>query len=330
MRVLRGLRRLVFVILGTAAAYVGLSAMWVDEHERLSPRDAAPATGRFVDVRGVPVYVQVSGPANGAPVLLVHGTGAWSGTWFSLIPSLTHAGYRVIAVDLPPFGYSSKAPGLDVSRPAQAARLLAVLDALHVDRARVVGHSFGGGPALELALQAPSRVERLVLVDAALALDAAPNDPSSTTCRALSHPGARYALLASTATNPLWARRLLRGFVARKDAVTDARLAAYRAPLEVQRATQALGAWGYAFACAPRTGLSVDTANVAKLAVPLHLVWGDADTITPIAQAERLKALVPGASLDVLHGVGHIPHIEDPASFEPTLLRELADERASR
>ncbi|WP_133501382.1 alpha/beta fold hydrolase [Cognatilysobacter terrigena] len=323
MSPLRIIRRMIFVALATAVLYICASVAWVESNERLSPRDAAPANGRFVDVDGVSVFVQVSGPATGEPVLLVHGTGAWSGTWFTLVPALTQAGYRVIAVDLPPFGYSSKSTRADYSRPAQALRLLRVLDALHVAKARVVGHSFGGGPALELALLAPERVERLVLVDAALALDAPQNDRDTLACRVLAHRG-REPLLASTATNPLWSRHLLESFVARKEAVTDARLAAYREPMQLRNATDALGAWAHAFACDPRSGRSTEPANVAKLAVPLTLIWGDADTVTPIAQAERLRALVPGTQLRVLHGVGHIPHLEDPTSFEPVLLQALA------
>ncbi|MGY4515257.1 alpha/beta fold hydrolase [Lysobacter sp. HA18] len=323
MKLLRVVRRTAFVVITTLVAYVLISVAWVGQHERGNARDTAPRGGQFVDAGGVRLFVQVSGPADRAPVMLVHGTGAWSGTWFSLVPALTKAGYRVIAVDLPPFGYSSRAIDTDFSRPAQASRLLAVLDALHVRKARVVGHSFGGGPALELALTAPQRVERLVLVDAALALDAAPNDPHTLACRLLAHRG-RVAVVASTATNPLWARTLLRSFVARKDAVTDARLAAYRAPLQLRGSTNALGVWAHDFACAPRTGVSTRPDDVARLAVPLHLIWGDADTITPLVQARRLDALVPGAQLDVLHGVGHIPHIEDPASFEPLLLQVLA------
>ncbi|AXK72644.1 alpha/beta fold hydrolase [Lysobacter sp. TY2-98] len=328
MPFLRLVRRVVFVVLATALLYICASVAWVEYHERVSPRTAAPAGGRFIDVDGVSVFVQVSGPASGAPVLLVHGTGAWSGTWFSLVPALTHGGYRVIAVDLPPFGYSSKSTRADYSRPAQAMRLQRVLDALRIPKARVVGHSFGGGPALELALTAPKRVERLVLVDAALALDAPPNDPDTVACRLLAH-GGRQALLASTATNPLWSRALLRSFVARKDAVTDARLAAYREPLQLRNTTDALGAWAHAFACDARTGLSTHADNIAGLTPPLTLIWGDADTITPIAQAEHLKTLVPGARLEVLHGVGHIPHLEDPASFEPALLRALAQAPAT-
>jgi pimeloyl-ACP methyl ester carboxylesterase len=229
----------------------------------------------------------------------------------------------VVALDLPPFGFSGKAIDADFSRPAQAGRIRAVLDAAGATRAVVVGHSFGGGPALEFALRHPERVERLVLVDAALGLQASAPDAGSPACRVLGTPLLRDPLIAASAGNPLWSRTLLRSFVARKDAVTDARLREYRRPARVEGASAALGAWAYHFACVAETGLSTDPARIPSLGVPLDLIWGADDTITPLAQAEHLRTLVPAARLRVLPGVGHIPHIEDAPAFERALLAAI-------
>lgn len=314
--------RLLGLCLLVLVVYVLASLAYGFVHERDALVASAPAGGTYTHVDGVMVHSQASGRADGTPLLLVHGTAAWSGTWFSLIPALNRAGYRVIAVDLPPFGYSDKAVQMDFSRAAQARRLLAVLNHHGVDRAVVVGHSFGGGPALELALSAPTRVSQLVLVDAALGLDSRPA-PASLSCRASSIAPLRHTVLAATATNPLWSRKLLASFVARKEAITPARLAQYRRPSSLEGATDALGAWAWHFACAREQGLSTDPAGISRLQAPLTLLWGAEDTVTPVSQAHRLQALVPQSQLRVIDKVGHIPHIEDPAAFESLLVREL-------
>jgi pimeloyl-ACP methyl ester carboxylesterase len=321
-------RRLAWLLsfaLALAAAYVAGSVLYVYLHERASPQSAAPASGQFFDIEGTRVFARDFGPAAGRPLLLVHGTAAWSGTWFSLVPALRSAGWRVVAVDLPPFGYSDKRIDRDYSRIAQATRLRGVLDGYGVAHAVVLGHSFGGGPALEFALRDPDRVERLVLVDAALGLQAPPPDPSSPACRALAHPWLRETLFAASANNPLWSRKLLQGFVARKDAVTPERLAQYRRPSSLHGANAALAAWGNHFACVAETGMSTNEDAIRGLRAPLALLWGAGDTITPPDQARHLQSLLPASGLQVIPGVGHIPHIEDPARFEAVLVRMLAE-----
>lgn len=321
----RWLARLLLFPLAFVATFVAGSMLYVHRHEDATPRSAAPAGGRFLDVEGTRVFARDFGPANGRPLLLVHGTAAWSGTWFSLVPALRTAGWRVIAVDLPPFGYSDKRIDRDFSRTAQARRLRGVLDGFGVAHAVVLGHSFGGGPALEFALRDPDRLERLVLVDAALGLQAPPPDASSLPCRVLGQRWLREPLFAASANNPLWSRKLLQSFVARKDAVTPQRLLEYRKPSSLHGANAALAAWADRFACVADDGLGMREDAVRKLRMPLDLLWGADDAITPLPQARHLQSLLPGARLQVIRGVGHIPHIEDPARFEAVLVRTLAE-----
>ena len=99
--------------------------------------------------------------------MLIHGTAAWSGFWREVADHLAGRGWRVIAIDLPPFGWSGHDPEGRYDRATQAERLAAVLRA-RPKKAVVVGHSFGAGAATELALRHPDEVKGLVLVDAAL------------------------------------------------------------------------------------------------------------------------------------------------------------------
>ena len=85
-------------------------------------------------LRDLDVFIQQVGPANGVPVLFIHGLGAWSETWRPTMETLAEAGYRCIAVDLPPFGYSRRPANRDYSTVAQARRILGVLESAHVRR----------------------------------------------------------------------------------------------------------------------------------------------------------------------------------------------------
>jgi len=107
--------------------------------------------------------------------------------------------------------------------------------------------------------------------------------------------------------------------VHRKDVVDDALVPAYQVPFERQGFTASLGDWAMAFgASACESARSLDPRAVTAWAAGgprVSLIWGREDTVTPIAQAAALQRWMGQATLDVLPGVGHIPHIEAPAEF---------------
>jgi pimeloyl-ACP methyl ester carboxylesterase len=126
------------------------------------------------------LYIQEVGPESGQVVLLVHGTGAWSEIWRSTLERLAAAGYRAVAVDMAPFGYSEQPAAGDYTTASQGRRLAALVESLG-SPVVLVGHSFGARATVEAAMLAPERLRALVLVDAALGLhDAA----GATACRA--------------------------------------------------------------------------------------------------------------------------------------------------
>ena len=163
----RVLYRLVVAAAGLAllvfAALVGFR-LASQARETASRVDAAPATGQFVTAADVGIYVQEAGPANGVPLVLIHGLAAWSETWRPTIDALAQAGYRVVAIDLPPFGYSFRPASGDYSTEAQAKRIVGVLDALKIQSAVLIGHSFGARATVQAAMRVPQRVRALVLV----------------------------------------------------------------------------------------------------------------------------------------------------------------------
>lgn len=334
--------RLVVLAALLLALWIGITSVLRMQREQASPATLAPAGGRWIDAGDVRVFTQSWGPHDGPVVVLVHGTGAWSGTWFELPQALANSGWRVVALDLPPFGMSERvapAVGFDYSRLAQARRVLSVIDALGDSPVTLVGHSFGAGPALEAAMQSPSQLRRLVLVDPALGLGprgepAVCSRPSIAT-EWLFEPGLgaralRGAAVGSTATLPPFTGRFLESFVHRTEAVTELRVAAYQQPFARTDFSALLGDWAATFAqggCEPALSLKPQrlTAWSRTQGVPVELLWGEADTITPLAQAKALQGWIHEAHLQVLPGVGHIPHIEDPAGFAVALRAALSN-----
>ena len=190
----------------------------------------------------------------------------------------------------------------------------------------MVGHSFGGGPTVEAALLAPGRVRGLVLVDAALGIrpDGGQYEPPSPLVRAVLGTGPlRDALVATFLTNPRFTRNLLQSFIYDPAHATDARVAIYRQPLAVKGTTPAIGEWLPALIAPASPAPSEDPVSYGKLAMPVAVIWGDRDTITPLEQGKRVAALAPRAELYIMKGVGHIPQIEDTAGFNEVLLKSL-------
>ena len=280
-----------------------------------------PDTLMVATPRGA-VAVGVSGPVDGPPVMLVHGTAAWRGFWKDVAAHLAGKGWRVIAVDLPPFGWSEHDPQARYGRIDQAERLAAVLAAAARRPAVVVGHSFGGGPATELALRRPERLRSLVLVDAALGnLDAPAEGGGALSVRPIAE-----AATAATVTNPAAMGPLLRSLIERKE-TAEAWLPVLKQPMRRRGTTSAYSAWLPSLFATDDGALSRRSEGLRRLAVPLALIWGEADTVTPIAQGRRIAALGRARSFATLRGVGHIPHIEAPKAFLAVLHSALAPDR---
>ena len=305
---------------------LAVSRWMASRRETQVAASAAPTGGRFVPAGDVQMFVQEMGDPAAPAVLFVHGTGAWSETWRPAMAAVAGAGFRAIAVDLPPFGYSQRPDPPRYAKADQGRRIVAALDGLGVARVILVGHSFGGGPTTEAALLRPERVEALVLVDAALSIrdPAVPDSrPPAVARLGLATRPFRDAMVATFFSNPRFTRRLLQSFIADPAVATPERVAVYQRPLTLQGTTRAFGEWLPELLAPAAPSRSEDPAAYATLGLPLAIIWGDRDTITPLEQGRRLAALAPGATLDVLPGVGHIPQIEDPRAFNDLLVKVL-------
>lgn len=304
------------------AAVLGSAELFAHLRERDVAQSAAPAGSRFVRAADVDMLIQERGPANGQPIVFISGAGAWSSTWLPTMEHLAQAGYRSIAVDLPPFGYTSRPAANTYDTGSQALRILGMLDTLALSRVILVGHSFGGRATVEALMAEPSRFTAAVLVDVALSIDPQPSEPGLLSSL-IELPAVARPVIAATATNPWLTGWFLRKFTSRHDALTADRIAVYQRPLSVTDTTQAYGYWLDAFINDPGLSRSSRSADYASLIMPIDVIWGATDGVTPVSEGLRLSRLLPDASMSVLPGIGHIPHVEDNAAFNRALEKFL-------
>jgi pimeloyl-ACP methyl ester carboxylesterase len=315
----------VLVILIALAATLAVVA--AARRETGDRRSLAPSTGRFVRAHDLELYVQETGPPDGQPVVLIHGTGAWSEIWRETMTRLGERGYRAVAVDMPPFGFSERPASGDYTTATQGKRLAALVASLERSAVTFVGHSFGARATVEAAMLDPRRVTALVLVDAALGLHDADGQPlpdveegADRSPGMLAFGGIRRPVVAGLITNPLMTRTLLRQLISRKEAATDAMVRMLQRPLGVAGTTTAAGEWLQWFVDPDLPQRSGRIASYRELNLPTFVIWGATDTLTPLPQGKAIASLIPSARLRVLDATGHIPAIESPAAFNSALI----------
>ncbi len=199
-------------------------------------------------------------------------------------------GYRVIALDQAPFGFSDN-QNRDFSRTAQAERLYQVLDGLGIAKVYLVGHSYGGGVTLEAALRYPERVYGLVLVCPVTGLPDAPEQgpgPAKALPFPMNVPALVETGIAASATNPLVTGPLMARFMHKTEMMTPEHVATIHAPLRRKGMTPAMASWFTQFMAGDPKALSAQRDQVKASRVPVELIWGEMDSVTPIAQGEDL------------------------------------------
>jgi pimeloyl-ACP methyl ester carboxylesterase len=322
------MRRTVLVILLLVLSVPAVFTAWAMAREQSHARFVAPQSGQFVHAGDVNLFVQTAGNPQNPAVVLLHGMAAWSETWRQTIDVLAESGWYVVAIDMPPFGYSDRPADHSYWRASQVPRLHALFEELHLETPIVVAHSYGSRGALELAMKEPKSLRGLVLVDPALSSIYSDTGSSTTSAvnLAISVPPLRHVLVAMTMTNPLMSKYLLQSFMFKKDAATDTVIAVYQRPNVLKNSTRDFGYWMQGFLRGDDTGLSSDPENYKKIAIPVTIFWGREDVTTPLAQGEFLESIIPQSRLIVLDGVGHMPHIEDTDTFNALLLQALKDQ----
>jgi pimeloyl-ACP methyl ester carboxylesterase len=257
----------------------------------------------------------------GSLIVLVHGITGRSDQWEPTIEQLAEH-HTLLAPDLLGHGESAKPRG-DYSLGAYASGVRDIMVALGHERATIVGHSLGGGIALQFAYQFPERCERLVLVNSGgLGREVHPM------LRAATLPGSELVIpLLTHATLLAGGEQIGRAF-------GKIGLQAGTDMAEIARGFASLGdseARG-AFIQTMRAVLDAGGQRVSALdrlylaeALPSLIVWGDRDPIIPVAHGRTAHEEMPGSRLEILEGAGHFPQLERPLEFARVLEKFMAE-----
>ncbi len=280
------------------------------EHLPLDEAARKQAPGAFVQLSHGMVHYRAEGPEDGPPVLLVHGFSVPSYAFDATRAALAGAGFRAISFDLYGRGWSDR-PDQTYDRALFAGQLGELMDALHIQKASLVGLSMGGAVVGRFAATHPDRVNRVVLI--------APfNQPRDISVMAW--PGVGEWLnrswflpdLADSQTEdfphpeniPGWSDRF----------VPQMRYQGFgNAILSTIRNTT--------------TQSSIpDFEAIGRSKIPVELVWGDRDKTVPYAEHAIVQRAIPQARFVSLKGLGHMTVVEDPAATNPHLVSFLRED----
>jgi len=263
----------------------------------------APPPSQFIAIEGMQVHLRDEGPRDDpSPILLLHGTSASLHTWEGWAQSL-RGQHRVISVDLPGFGLTGPFPDGDYSLPHYTRFLGELLDALGVQHAVLAGNSFGGQVAIEMALDQPARVDKLILVDAL----AYPSDPASIPI------GFRIARM------PVLNK--IMQYVLPRQVIEDSLHDVYGDPSKVTPALvdryfdMSVRA-GNRASLPPRFNYlptEASAARIPQVGEPTLILWGARDRLIPPENGRHLHRDIAGSQLVMFPGLGHVPQEEDPA-----------------
>ena len=265
----------------------------------------APPPSDFMDVKGQLVHYRDEGPrGDPSPLVLIHGTASSLHTWQGWVGSL-HARKRVITFDLPGFGltgpFDGQYPRDDYHADNLARFTLDLLDALHLQRFTIGGNSLGGEVAWRVAAMAPSRVDKLILVDA------------TGYAFVPEHIPAGFQLARMPGLNRLGE------FLTPRSVVEDSVRDVYGDPSRVtgalvDRYFEMMLREGNRHALNLRMAvIASDLApeRIRTLKLPTLILWGGKDRLVPPVNAQRFHADIAGSQLVVFPALGHVPHEED-------------------
>ena len=257
------------------------------------PADAQLLHERFVSVLGHRMAYFTGG--EGEPLILLHGLGHAASAWNGVLPALARH-FRVFAIDLLGCGHSDK-PRIDYHLWSLATHLRYFMDGLGIERAHLVGHSFGGGLALQTKFQYPERVDRLALLSSG-----GFGRELRLLLRLPTLPGG--SLIMTIVTWPCW-NTLVKWFGYREPTIP--------VKSELRQVWLNLASpdhrWAFLRMLRGVSNLRGQTVSALEclplLQGPVLLVWGDRDRTIPVAHARRAAQLIPTCQLEILPGCGH-------------------------
>jgi pimeloyl-ACP methyl ester carboxylesterase len=287
--------------LGLIIAIVGsmfvIKPTWVFDKIQHIQLIASGVESHTIWVNGHRIHYYVRGPVNGQPVVLVHGLGGRGEDWVKLAPYLEKSGFRVYTPDLLGFGQSEEPRNVNYSIAEQARVIRFFLDRLNLQQPDLVGWSMGGWIVQKVAIDHPGRVRRLVLMDSA-GLRMAPG--LDTRLFTPTTPDELSRLNEFLTPNP----PKMPGFVAQ-----DILRVSANTSWVIKRALASMF-----------SAKDVTDDDLPSLKMPVLILWGDQDRVTPLSEGRAIHNLIPQSRLAVAKGCGHLA----PAQCADRLGPEMA------
>jgi len=255
--------------------------------------------GHSATIDGVQIHYIEGG--SGEPLVLVHGLGGSSRQdWLKLAPYFLRSGHHVYAMDLPGFGQSARPADRSYSIAEQARFVEVFMDATHLNSVALGGESMGGWIAARVAIDQPRRISRLVLFDSAGMKFDLGFDPILFTPETREQAAALAHLVSSRS-------RPMPGFVA-----DDLVRTLQRDSWIIKRALISM-----------KSNVDIMDQNFSSLKMPLLLVWGKDDLLTPLSVGERMHEAAPQSVLEVYDGCGHIALLDCSDRVGPNVVKFL-------
>lgn len=302
------------VALGVLALVALMPWMVGGEHESLSQRARDRVPGRFAKLKEGSTRYELQGPPGAPTVVLVHGISAYSFVWGELPRLLRDEGLRTLTYDLYGRGFSDR-PWEDYDLELYVRQLDRLVRKLRIRGAvHVVGLSMGGLVATEYAMRFPERVASLVLVDPAGVGAAMPAGSALLQVPLVGDwlmQVAGHRVLRAGLARSVHDQSLVPGLEERFDAQLE--YAGYnRAILSSLRHM-------------PLEDFTARYAELGRVKVPVAVIWGKEDLVTPVSGADEIARLVPRAVVHRIDAAGHLPHYEKPAEVAAPLVEFLEE-----
>lgn len=283
--------------------------------DTLKAKYTSPSS-KFVEVMGMDVHYRDEGQLNDSlPLVLLHGTGASLHTWEATVLAMKDR-YRIITLDLPAYGLTGPNPERVYTQEFYSKFMAAFLDRIGVQKCIIGGNSLGGAIAWRFTSEHPSRVEKLILIDAG-------GYPTQSTSVPIAFRLARTPVLKHSlkfiTPRPL-AAKSVKNVYADPGKVTEAVVDRYYELVLREGNRQALidRMKGFDYP---------DNADMIKsITIPTLVIWGDKDGLIPVENAYRFHDDLPNDSLVVLKNLGHVP-MEEDALQTTAVIRSFLEKR---
>lgn len=273
----------------------------------------------WVDAGGLRTRSLQAGPADGEPVIFLHGTSGHLEAFIRNVPAFVSAGYRVHAIDMAGHGYTDS-PGVDYEIPVYLKHLTDYMDAVGIGAAHMVGESLGGWVSARLAIEHPERVLTLQLV-AAGGTKANPQIMEK-----IKNSTAKAVLEDDIAFTRARLELLMHDPVNVSDELVETRHAIYHQPA-FQKALPHLLAM-QTMEIRQRNLLTNDQMN--GITAPTLVVWGRENPFGDVPEATNMHEAIPGSRLELFEKCGHWPQHEHAERFNALSLEFIRSAGTAR